>query len=115
MVEIREVFQMFFPGTELNVRLSLLCFGAGNDGHSAAEYDQRLSDNTRFQKGGIGMDRFKSAYARCLTVLLSEKAQAIVEYALILLLIAIVVIAMLKGIGGKTNTMYSTVNSAFSS
>lgn len=81
------------------------------------EYDQRLSDDSRqpLPKGRKGMDRFKNVYARCLTVLLSEKAQAIVEYALILLLIAIVVVAMLKGIGGKTNTMYSTVNSAFSS
>lgn len=61
------------------------------------------------------MGRFKNVYARCLNILLSEKAQAIVEYALILLLIAIVVVAMLKGIGGKTNTMYSAVNSAFSS
>jgi pilus assembly protein Flp/PilA len=73
--------------------------------------------NTRkpLSKGRKGMDRFKSVYARCWNALQAEKAQAVVEYALILLLIAIVVVAMLKGIGGKTNTMYSTVNSAFSS
>ena len=41
-----------------------------------------------------------------------EKGQGLVEYALILVLIAIVVIAMLKGIGGNANTAFNTVNSA---
>ncbi len=44
----------------------------------------------------------------------SEKGQTLVEYALLLLLIAIVVVAMLKGIGGQTNNTFSKVNSALS-
>jgi pilus assembly protein Flp/PilA len=42
----------------------------------------------------------------------SEKGQTIVEYALLLVLIAIVVIAMIKGIGGNANNTFSSVNSA---
>lgn len=42
----------------------------------------------------------------------SEKGQTIVEYALILVLIAIVVIAMIMGIGRSANRTFSTVNSA---
>lgn len=60
------------------------------------------------------MNRFKSMYAYLRSLLVANRAQAIVEYALILLLIAIVVVMMLRGIGAKTNEMYSTVNSAFS-
>ncbi len=41
-----------------------------------------------------------------------ENGQALVEYALILVLIAIVVIAMLTGLGGSVNNTFSTVNSA---
>jgi pilus assembly protein Flp/PilA len=58
-------------------------------------------------------NRFWDVAARCMNALKNEKGQSIVEYALILLLIAIVVIAMLMGIGAKTNNMYSSVNSAF--
>ena len=41
-----------------------------------------------------------------------EKGQAIVEYAFILLLIAIVVIVMVTGVGQKTNEFYNTINSS---
>jgi len=44
----------------------------------------------------------------------SEKGQTLVEYALLLVLIAIVVIAMVKGIGSNANSAFSTVNSALS-
>jgi len=44
----------------------------------------------------------------------SEKGQTLVEYALLLVLIAIVVIAMVKGIGTNANTTFSKVNSALS-
>ena len=41
------------------------------------------------------------------------KGQTVVEYALLLLLIAIVAILMMKGVGEQSCTYYSKVNSAF--
>lgn len=41
-----------------------------------------------------------------------QRGQGLVEYALILLLIAIVVLAMVKGIGITTNDSFGNVNSA---
>ncbi len=41
--------------------------------------------------------------------------QILVEYGLILLLIAIVVILMVKGLGMSTNNMYSKVNTSVTS
>jgi pilus assembly protein Flp/PilA len=60
------------------------------------------------------MNWFTKMYINWITTVKSEKGQAIVEYALILVLIAIVVIAMLKGIGGQANSAFSKVNSALS-
>jgi pilus assembly protein Flp/PilA len=42
----------------------------------------------------------------------NEEGQTLVEYALLLVLIALVVIAMLTGVGGKVNTTFSKINSA---
>lgn len=53
-------------------------------------------------------------YVRFMNSLKSEKGQTLVEYALLLVLIAIVVIAMVKGIGSNANSAFSTVNSALS-
>ena len=47
-----------------------------------------------------------------ITRMKSEKGQTIVEYALLLVLIAIVVIAMMSGVGSKANLAFSKVNSA---
>uniref|UniRef100_UPI0038515713 Flp family type IVb pilin n=1 Tax=Geomonas subterranea TaxID=2847989 RepID=UPI0038515713 len=54
-------------------------------------------------------------YIRLLTgvsALKCQKGQGLVEYALILVLIAIVVIAIMTQLGGKTCQAFSTVNSA---
>ena len=51
-------------------------------------------------------------YVKMTEALKNEKGQTLVEYALILVLIAIVVIAMVMGIGKSSNNVYSTVNSA---
>lgn len=59
------------------------------------------------------INRLRDVATMHVNCLNSKKGQSVVEYALILLLIAIVVVAMLKGIGGQTNTMYSKVNAAF--
>jgi pilus assembly protein Flp/PilA len=42
----------------------------------------------------------------------SEKGQTVVEYALLLVLIAIVVIVMVTGVGKSANNAYSEINSA---
>jgi Flp pilus assembly pilin Flp len=59
------------------------------------------------------MNWFNEMYVNWMRSIKSEKGQTVVEYGLILLLIAIVVIVMIKGIGDTTNTTYSKVNSAF--
>lgn len=41
-----------------------------------------------------------------------EKGQGLVEYALILVLVAIVVIVILSALGGQVNAALNTVNSA---
>lgn len=41
-----------------------------------------------------------------------EKGQGLIEYALILVLVAIVVIAILTALGGQVNEVFSTVNEA---
>lgn len=51
-------------------------------------------------------------YVKMTEALKNEKGQTLVEYALILVLIAIVVIAMVMGIGQSANNVYSTVNCA---
>jgi pilus assembly protein Flp/PilA len=51
-------------------------------------------------------------YLQLMTNLKCEKGQGLVEYALILVLIAIVVIAMVTGIGKNANDVFSQVNSA---
>ena len=58
------------------------------------------------------MNYLLEMFVKFQTAVKSERGQTLVEYALLLLLIAIVVIAMLKGIGSNTNNMYSKVNSA---
>lgn len=41
-----------------------------------------------------------------------EEGQGLVEYSLILVLIAIVVFVMVKGLGGTVNNTYNTINSS---
>lgn len=60
-------------------------------------------------------DWIKMLYVRLLTniqALKNEKGQGLVEYALILVLIAIVVITIMTSLGQKTCEVFSTVNSA---
>ena len=63
------------------------------------------------------MNWLNEMYVKCITCNLitrmkSEKGQTIVEYALLLVLIAIVVIAMMRGVGTQSNTAFSKVNNA---
>ena len=60
------------------------------------------------------MNYFQEMFVKFQTALKSQKGQTLVEYALLLVLIAIVVIAMLKGVGSQANNAFSKVNSALS-
>jgi pilus assembly protein Flp/PilA len=55
---------------------------------------------------------YENVVAKILTTLHSEKGQTLVEYALLLVLIALVVFLMLKGVGLQVNETYSEINSA---
>ncbi len=58
------------------------------------------------------MNYLNELYVRMMTAVRSEKGQTIVEYALLLVLIATVVIIIVKGVGLSANNAYSKVNSA---
>ena len=58
------------------------------------------------------MDFFNELFVRFQTAVKSDKGQTLIEYALLLLLIAIVVILMVRGLGGTTNNVFSKTNSA---
>lgn len=62
------------------------------------------------------MDQITKLYVSFMSYLQAfkkdEKGQGLVEYALILVLIAIVVMAALKLVGTQTSTTFSTVDSA---
>jgi pilus assembly protein Flp/PilA len=51
-------------------------------------------------------------YVKFLNGIKTEKGQTLVEYALLLVLIAVIVILMVKGLGGSANNTFSKVNSA---
>ncbi len=58
------------------------------------------------------MNYLNELYVKMMNAVKSEKGQTIVEYALLLVLIAIVVILIVKGVGMSANNAYSKVNSA---
>jgi Flp pilus assembly pilin Flp len=63
------------------------------------------------------VDTFRSLTARGLSALRSargrEEGQALVEYALILFLVALVSIAILGTLGGSVSSMFSVLTSEF--
>jgi len=65
------------------------------------------------------MKKLKEIYEKFCFMLLrsfgfcrNEKGQTLVEYALLLVLIAIVVYLMVRGTGRQVNSVYSQINSA---
>lgn len=54
----------------------------------------------------------REVVSRLRLLLRNEKGQGLVEYALILVLVAIVIFAMLSGLGLKLGNTYSTINSS---
>ena len=71
--------------------------------------------NINIKKGRLKMNFLNELYVKFLNSIKSEKGQTLVEYALLLVLIAIVVILMLKGTGSSVNNAFSKVNSALQS
>ena len=57
-------------------------------------------------------DYFLCLYLKLTGALRSEKGQTLVEYALLLVFIAILVYLMIKGTGKQVNCVYSQINSA---
>lgn len=49
---------------------------------------------------------------QCNRILRNSKGQTLIEYGLVLILIAVVIIAALTVVGQKTNNTYSTVTSS---
>jgi pilus assembly protein Flp/PilA len=58
------------------------------------------------------MKGLKKTGKRLLGFLRNERGQGLVEYALLLILIALVVFAMLQGTGRNVNNAFSKINSA---
>ena len=55
---------------------------------------------------------YEKINVKLFSILHNEKGQTLVEYALLLVLIAIVVYLMVKGTGEQVNKVYSKINSA---
>ena len=56
----------------------------------------------------------KELSTRMLSVLYNEKGQTLVEYGLLVTLIAVALILMLKGTGQEVNNLWSSINSGIS-
>jgi Flp pilus assembly pilin Flp len=57
---------------------------------------------------------YEKLSARLLSVLSDEKGQTLVEYGLLVTLIAVVLVLMLKGTGLEVNNLWSRINSGIS-
>jgi pilus assembly protein Flp/PilA len=73
----------------------------------------KLSRQLSIQQGGeTNMSEYlKELFEKCRESLKGEAGQGLVEYALILVLIAVVVIAAIKGIGCQASSTFSAINS----
>ena len=58
------------------------------------------------------LDKLNLMIIKAFTAVKSEKGQALVEYALLIVFIAIVVYLMVKGSGRQVNCVWSSINSA---
>ena len=56
--------------------------------------------------------KLRNLYRKARKIIRNQNGQGLVEYALILVLIAIVVMVAVKGLGTSTNSVYSKVNSS---
>jgi Flp pilus assembly pilin Flp len=67
-------------------------------------------------RGGIMSlkERLNEFFAKATALIRSDKGQTLIEYGLLVVLIAVIVILMLKGTGEQVNSLYSTINSGLS-
>jgi Flp pilus assembly pilin Flp len=78
---------------------------------SNGEFQRMFKSFKVDREGGL----MKNIISRCVSFFLNRKGQALVEYSIILVLIAMVVFLMLTQLGVSTNNSYSRMNSAFTS
>jgi Flp pilus assembly pilin Flp len=62
---------------------------------------------------GDNRDQMNKGLQKLLRKLRTRSGVSLTEYAFILVIVSIVAIAILEGIGGKTNNMVSSVNDGF--
>jgi len=60
-------------------------------------------------------DKFDKMLCLWCTGLMNKKGQTLVEYSLLLVLIAVVVVFMIRSLGGTVNNTYCKINSSLPS
>ena len=60
------------------------------------------------------MDQLNALYVKCFLTLKNENGQGLVEYALIIVLIALAAIVAMKFLGTSVNNTYSSASSTLS-
>jgi pilus assembly protein Flp/PilA len=73
-----------------------------------------MQSNPTNQGETIMSSHLKGLYRKSRQVLKNDKGQGLVEYALIIVLIAIVLMAALQGLQQKTSTVFSKVGNGLS-
>ena len=68
---------------------------------------------TKDHNGLLPRDQMNRRQQKLLRKLRTKSGATLTEYAVILFIVSIVAIAILQGIGGKTNNMVSSVNDGF--
>jgi pilus assembly protein Flp/PilA len=71
-----------------------------------------IADNLRYNEGALQRENPLGREVRRMLFLPREEGQGLVEYALILVLIAIVVIAVLMLVGDEVRDVFSTILTA---
>jgi Flp pilus assembly pilin Flp len=74
-------------------------------------YDKYVNDQRTLKEVRMNLGLF-GKLVKSGSTLLGEKGQTLVEYGLLVILIAIVVILILKGTGLQVNNLFSVVNSS---
>jgi pilus assembly protein Flp/PilA len=101
-------FSTGLPSGEVNETVNMPSMRRWINGNKAAPINP-CSNHTERR---CTMNFLKDLYCQLIALRNNEKGQTLVEYALLLVLIAIVVIVMVTGLGQSACNTFSTVNSA---